>query len=203
MKKFSLLLLLFIFSTIKVYAIQEHSEHIDCCGHHHHEQAKIVKTGDYLSIKDCVAIGLERSPIIKEYAYRLEIAKANVGKAKSTYFPELSAGVGVSQKYNSNTENYLKNYREIPTVGVTLQMMIFDFGKTLANIRMEQLLVISAEYDFLDSVCTTIFDIKTHYYKLLEAKAEYEIQKMNYKYQEETIKEIKNLVKQNKRTNAQ
>ncbi len=26
--------------------------------------------------------------------------------------------------------------------------------------------------------------------------------KMNYKYQEETIKEIKNLVKQNKRTNA-
>ena len=202
MKKFSLLLLLFIFSTIKGYAIQEHSEHIDCCGHHHHEQAKIVKTGDYLSIKDCVAIGLERSPIIKEYAYRLEIAKANVGKAKSTYFPELSAGVGVSQKYNSNTENYLKNYREIPTVGVTLQMMIFDFGKTLANIRMEQLLAISAEYDFLDSVCTTIFDIKTHYYKLLEAKAEYEIQKMNYKYQEETIKEIKNLVKQNKRTNA-
>lgn len=202
MKKVLLLLLLFMFSSIKCSAIQEHSEHVDCCGHHHHEQAKIVKTGDYLSIKDCVAIGLERSPIIKEYAYRLELAKANVGKAKSTYFPELSAGVGIAQKYNSNTENYLKNYREIPTVGVTLQMMIFDFGKTLANIRMEQFLAISAEYEFLDSVCTTVFDIKTHYYKLLEAKAEYEIQKMNYKYQEETIKEIKNLVKQNKRTNA-
>ena len=166
MKKFLLLFLVFIFSSIKCFAIQEHFEHIDCCGHHHHEQAKIVKKGDYLSIKDCVAIGLERSPIIKEYAYRLEIAKSNVGKAKSTYFPEFSAGVGIAQKYNSNTKNYLKNYREIPTVGVTLQMMIFDCGKTLANIRMEQFLAISAEYEFLDSGCTTVFDIKTQYYKV-------------------------------------
>lgn len=202
MKKIFVLFLMLLISTTQVEAIQEHKDHSDCCGHHHHEQAKIVKTGDYLTIKDCIAIGLENSPIIKEYAYRLEIAKSNVGKAKSTYFPELSAGVGIAQKYNSNTENYLKNYREIPTVGVTLQMMIFDFGKTLANIRMEQFLAISAEYEFLDSVCTTVFDIKTHYYKVLKTKAEYEIQQMNYKYQEETIKKIKTLVKQNKKSSA-
>lgn len=201
MKKTAIILLLSIFFATKTYAIQE-NQHSDCCGHHHHEQVKVVKNGDYLSIKDCVAIGLENSPIIKEYAYKLSIAKSNVGKAKSNHFPELSAGVGFLQKYNSNTENYLKNYREIPTVGVTLQMMIFDFGKTLANIRMEQFLAISAEYEFLDSVCTTVFDIKTHYYKLLEAKAEYEIQEMNYKYQEETIKKIKTLIKDGKKTNA-
>lgn len=202
MKRLALILLILIFFPLQTLAIQDKAEHSDCCGHHHHEQAKVVKKGDYLSIKDCVAIGLENSPIIKEYAYKLEIAKSNVGKAKSNYFPEISAGVGVAQKYNSNTENYLKNYREIPTVGVTLQMMIFDFGRTLANIRMEEFLAISAEYEFLDSVCTTVFDIKTHYYKLLEAKAEYEIQQMNAQYQEETIKKIKNLVKENKKTNA-
>lgn len=202
MKKILIILLLLIFSATKASAIEEHIDHADCCGHHHHEQAKVVKSGDYLSIKDCVAIGLEKSPIIKEYAYKLSIAKSNVGKAKANHFPELSAGVGISQRYNSNTENYLRNYREIPTVGVSLNMMIFDFGKTLANIRMEQFLAISAEYEFLDSVCTTVFDIKTHYYKLLEAKAEYEIQEMNYKYQEEIIKKIKNLIKEGKKTNA-
>ena len=202
MKKLIILILLLILSCTSTFAIQEHFENLDCCNHHHHEKSKIVKNGDYLSIKDCVAIGLERSPIIKEYAYKLELAKANVGITKASYFPELSAGIGMAQKFNSNTENYLKNYREIPTVGVTLQMMIFDFGKTLANIRMEQFLAISAEYEFLDSVCTTVFDIKTHYYKLLEAKAEYEIQQMNYKYQEENIKKIKVLVKEKKKTSA-
>ena len=155
-------------TSVRAFAIQE--QKTDCCCHHHdHTQhAKVVKEGDFLSIKDCIAIGLNNSPVIQEYAYKLEIARANVGKAKSVYFPELSAGVGLSQTYNSDHEVYLRNYREVPNLGVSLTMMIFDFGKNLANIRMEKFLEIAADYEFQDSVCSTVFDIKTHYYKVLK-----------------------------------
>ena len=206
MKKLLIIFLAIFITTLKALAIQENSEPIkkpDCCAHHHHTQeAKVVKTGDYLSIKDCIAIGLNNSPIIQEYAYKLEIARANVNKAKSVYFPELSAGAGLTQTYNSDHEVYLRNYREIPNVGVSLTMMIFDFGKNLANIRMEKFLEIAADYEFQDSVCNTVFDIKTHYYKLLKAKAMYEAQLMNLKYQEENIKKISDLVKSGKKDKA-
>lgn len=203
MKKVLIIFLALFITTLRAAAIQEHTateKKHDCCMHHHHTQeAKVVKEGDFLSIKDCIAIGLNNSPIIQEYAYKLEIAKANVNKAKSAYFPELSAGVGLSQTYNSDHQVYLRNYREVPNVGVSLTMMIFDFGKNLANIRMEKFFEIAADYEFQDSVCNTVFDIKTHYYKLLKAKAEYEIQKMNLKYQEENIQKISDLVKSGKK----
>ncbi len=203
MKKFFITFLAIFITTLTANAIQEHTESAskhDCCAHHHHAQeAKIVKEGDYLSIKDCIAIGLNNSPIIQEYAYKLEIARANVNKAKSVYFPELSAGASLNQTYNSDHEVYLRNYREVPRVGVSLTMMIFDFGKNLANIRMEKFFEIAADYEFQDSVCNTVFDIKTHYYKLLKAKAKYEAQLMNLKYQEENIKKISELVKAGKK----
>lgn len=203
MKRILIIFLTILITTLKATAIQEHTEPTskhDCCAHHHHEQeAKVVKEGDYLSIKDCIAIGLNNSPIIQEYAYKLEIARANVSKAKSVYFPELAASAGVLQTYNSDHTVYLRNYREAPNVGVSLTMMIFDFGKNLANIRMEKFFEIAADYEFQDSVCNTVFDIKEHYYKLLKAKAEYETQLMNLKYQEDNIKKISELVKSGKK----
>ncbi len=206
MKKLLVIFFTIFITTLKAVAIQEHIEtdkKHDCCAHHHHTQeAKVVKEGDYLSIKDCIAIGLNNSPIIQEYAYKLEIAKANVNKAKSVYFPELSAGAALNQTYNSDHEVYLRNYREVPNVGVSLTMMIFDFGKNLANIRMEKFLEIAADYEFQDSVCNTVFDIKLHYYKLLKAKAEFETAQIQLKYQEETIKKISDLVKTGKKDKA-
>ena len=176
MKRF-LILVLLLLSHNTSFAIE------DCgCEHHHHLEAAVeVKDGSLLNIKDCIAIGLKNSPVIKEYAHRLEIAKSNVGVAKSAYFPEFGVGAGYRQEFNSNKEEFIRNYRELPSVGVRLNKMIWDFGKTTANIKMEEFLKIAAEYEFLDIVCQTVFSIKTYYYNLLKAKSEYEIQKTDRK----------------------
>ena len=61
-----------------------------------------IKEGEILSLADCVGIAINNSPIIKKYEYNLQVAKSNVGIAKSAYFPTLGAGVGIYQEYNSN-----------------------------------------------------------------------------------------------------
>lgn len=132
-----------------------------------------------LNIRDCVSLAYQNSPKIKRQKYNLDIAKSNVGIARAGYFPVISAGVGFYNENNSDSVYYDKRYRDLPSVGVSINKMIWDFGKTTANIKMEEFYKIGAEYEFMDSLCSTLFDIKWKYYSLLRAKALLDVAKEN------------------------
>ena len=201
MKRVFLVILYMLFCLCPCFAIEDtvsvDKKHSCGCDSHQHDAKIEVNDGDFLTVRDCISIGLQNSPIIKEYAYKLEIAKSNVGLAKSMFFPVFSVGAGYNQTFNSNKDIFYRNYRELPYVGVALNQMIWDFGKTTANIRMEDFLRIAAEYEFEDSVCLTVFDIKKHYYNLLKEKYYYEIEKINLELQEYLIPIIREAVRKN------
>ena len=190
-----------IASQLSVFATEEH--HCDCCTCHEGSTLpKEIKDGTVLTIQDCISIGLKNSPNIKLRKYNLDIAKSNVGKAKSAYFPTVSAGVGYGQINNSNNKHLESVYREVPHVGVSLSKMIWDFGKTSARIKMEEFYKIGAEYEFMDSVCSTVFDIKTRYYDLLRAESTLETKKINYSINEKIISDMKQMLKEGKISSA-
>ena len=130
-----------------------------------------VKKDGMLTLEDCVSIAINHSPNIKKYEYNLEVAKSNVGIARSNYFPTLGAGAGIYQDYNSNKNYDGSSNRELPSVDVYLSQLIWNFGKTSALIRMEKFYQLAAEYQFMDSICNTIYDVKTKYYNALKAQA--------------------------------
>ena len=136
----------------------------------------VVKNGTNLDITQCVALAFKNSPNIKRKKYQLDLAKSNVGKAKSVFFPVIGANVGFHNENNSNGNYYFNHYRELPNVAVAVNQLVFDFGKSIANIKMEEFYKIGAEYEFIDSLCSTLFDVKDKYYDLLRAQA---IVKMN------------------------
>lgn len=145
------------------YAIEDHD-------HSELFRPIVVQNGMELSVTDCVAAAFKNSPKIRRQKYNLDIAKSQVGIARSGYFPVISAGVGYLHQNNSNSA-YELHYRELPNVGVAVNQLVFDFGKTTANIKMEEFYKIGAEYEFMDSLCHTLFDVKRKYYALLRAKA--------------------------------
>lgn len=132
----------------------------------------VVKDGMDLDIVKCVALAFQNSPKIKHSKYELDLAKSNVGRAKSAFFPVIGAGVGFYNQNNSNSRVYDQYYRELPSVAVTVNQLVWDFGKSTANIKMEEFYKIGAEYEFIDSLCSTLFDVKTKYYEVLKAQAE-------------------------------
>lgn len=177
----------------------EAHNHCDCCTCHEGSILPAnIKDGTVLTIQDCISIGLKNSPNIKLKKYNLDLAKSNLGVAKSAYFPTLNAGVGYGQINNSNNRHLESLYRELPNVGVSLSKMIWDFGKTSARIKMEEFYKIGAEYEFMDSVCSTVFDIKTRYYDLLKAESLLESKKINYGINEKIISDIKQMIKNGK-----
>lgn len=130
-----------------------------------------IKDGSNVSISDCVSTALKNSPKIRRQKYNLDIAKSNVGIAKSQYFPVISAGAGFYNENNSNNTYYSNHYQELPNVGVAVNKLVWDFGKTTAYIKMEEFYKIGAEYEFMDSICAALFDVKAKYYNVLREKA--------------------------------
>lgn len=195
--------ILCVLLNLQVFAHEEDEHHCDCCTcHTGTSQPKEIKDGTLLTIQDCISIGLKNSPVIKKRKYELDIAKSNVGLAKSAYFPTIGAGVGYGQINNSNSKYLQSLYRELPTVGVSLSKMIWDFGRTTANIKMEEFYKIGAEYEFMDSVCSTVFEIKMRYYDVLRAQSILEAKKLNYEINKNLISDIENMIKDGKTDRA-
>ncbi len=151
-----------------------------------------ITDGKSISIVDCISAAFKNSPKIRRQKYNLDIAKSNLGIAKAQYFPVIGAGVGFYNENNSDNIYYDSHYRELPAVSLTVNKLVWNFGKTTAYIRMEEFYKIGAEYEFLDSLCSTLFDVKAKYYKLLRAKAILAIAKNNVEINENYVKLAKN-----------
>ncbi len=182
-KIFCLILFLIIFlsaGTLKTSAIEDEDDELF--------KPVEITDGSSLSVLDCVAAAFKNSPKIRRQKYNLDIAKSNLGIARAQYFPVISAGAGFYNENNSDNIYYNSHYRELPTVGVTVNKLIWNFGKTTAYIKMEEFYKIGAEYEFMDSLCATLFDVKAKYYNLLRAKAFMQIAENNVKINENFVK---------------
>ena len=154
------------------------------------EQNIPISEGAVLSLDDCIDIALKRSPNIKQMRYYWQMAKHNVSIAKAQYAPTISAGAGYNQGYNSN-RRLQHSSRTLPSVDARLREMIWNFGKTNANIRMEKFYKIAAEHDFNQEVINTIYTVKVKYYAVLAAQAVVEIDKANVQINERNYQRTK------------
>ena len=152
------------------------------------EQAGIQKNA-VLNIKDCVSIALQNSPKIKKAKYNYGIAKGNVGIAKSGYFPTL--GVGTGYNITENKTNKTSTSNNIYSAEASINQLLWNFGKTNANIRMYNFNKDATLYEFENTVLDTIFSVKTNYYGVLAAKATMEVNRANVQINERNYQRTK------------
>ncbi len=181
MKKILILLITVIFS-LQCFAIEDEDEHDKL-----YRPVKIYD-GINLDIIKCVGLAFQNSPKIRRAMYELNIAKSETGIAKSQYFPVFNLGTGINFERNTNSIYYDKKYRDLPSVRLQVNKLIWNFGKTTAHIKMHEFYKIASEYEFMDSLCETLFDIKQKYYNLLKAKALLNIAENDVKINEKFVK---------------
>ena len=128
-----------------------------------------VKQGSTLSLNDCIAIALNNSPEIRNAQYNYWISKTDVNIAKSQFFPTIGIGAGydfTDTRVKSRTSD-VNSYN----LNANMNMLLFDFGKTYAQIKMQKFYLIADEYNFYDAVSDVTFDVKQKYYRVLAARA--------------------------------
>lgn len=128
-----------------------------------------VEQGSILSLNDCITIALNNNPNIKNAQYNYGISKANVNIARSEFFPTIGVGTGYNLA-NTNTKYYTQGTNTY-NVQAQLNQLLWNFGRTNANIKMQKFYLIADQYYFDNTVRETIFNVKQKYYEVLAARA--------------------------------
>ncbi len=144
-----------------------------------------IEQNAVLGLNDCIRIALNNSPVVRSSILNLDIAKSSVGVAKSAYFPSLTLGASYRQSFGERSHNYGSyQTRTLPGFDASLSQLLWNFGRTDANIRMEKFNKIAAEFDFDETVLTTIFNVKLQYYGVLAARSLMEVARLNVQINE-------------------
>ena len=142
-----------------------------------------------MTLDECIQTALDNSPILKKSKYNYDIAKNAVSIAKSEYFPTIGAGTGYNYSLSKNDRNstHTNNYN----VETSLNQLIWNFGRTNANIRMHKFNRITALFNYDKAVLDTIYEVKTNYFSVLAAKANVAVAKANVEINERNYYRIK------------
>ena len=152
-KKFTLVIICILALSIPTFALEDIN----------------VQQGSVLSLNDCISIALNHNPAIKNARYNYGISKSNVGVARSEFFP--TVGVGTGYSYNTTSSSKINTDTNAYTVQATLNQLLWNFGRTNANIKMQKFYLIAGEYNFYNTVRETTFNVKQKYYEVLAARA--------------------------------
>lgn len=148
-----------------------------------------VEKHKMLNLNDCINTALKNSPIIKRSKLEYETNKNQTKIAKAQFFPRI--GVSTGYNINSNSTNRTSYSNNTYTLETSLNQLIWDFGKTNANINMQKFNTIYALYNFNNVVLETIYGVKLNYYAVLAAKFEMDISEANVQVNERNYQKIK------------
>jgi outer membrane protein len=127
-----------------------------------------IRPGERLSLDRCVEIGLRRSPAIAAADSSLNAAGARVGQAQSTYYPQVGLTGGYS-KFSLSTDR-TNNAQDLYQGTASLNQMLFDFGKTPSQVRIQRLNQDASSSDRRNTVSQVVYGVKQAYYNLLQAE---------------------------------
>ena len=149
-----------------------------------------IKEGDILGIEECVEIAVKNNPNIQISKNNVKLVESRVGQAKSDFFPSLGISGGYTGNtidigHNTNGGDYYYN------AGVSLRQLIFNFGKTNTNIKMQKFNKIASEFDLDYVTLQTVYNVKNAYYGVLASRAKIDIAKSNLEINKRQYAQIK------------
>ncbi len=132
-----------------------------------------------LSVEDCVGIALENQPSVIAGREAVFASQSRVGQAGANYYPQVDLTAGYSRTHatpSSSRPSITANQDfELYSGSIGLRQNIFDFGKTTAGVRVQELNTDAFGGDLRNTLVQTVFNVKQAYYGLLLSKKNAEV----------------------------
>jgi outer membrane protein len=138
-------------------------------------RADTISPGESLTLQRAIEIGLKNQPSIIAGASTVRAGEARIGGAKSNYYPQVTGSGGYSKVSPASSSNRSDSIYSSAgsydqyTSSVGLSQLVYDFGKTSSQVRIEDLNTASLRSDLLNTQDTVVFNIKLGYYNMLQA----------------------------------
>lgn len=131
-----------------------------------------------VSLIDLIKIGICNNPELRVNYMSLKGSEANLGAAKSEYFPsiDLSGNIG---KNSQKLQGYNSFENSPYGVNVGLSLLLYDFGGRTARVDSFKSYLAEAGFNYNSALQDLILSINTAYFKLLGAKEDLKSAKAN------------------------
>jgi outer membrane protein len=148
---------------------------------------EIIAKGETLTLQQCLDIAAQRQPSIIAAQYTVDINRNRVGEARSNYYPQISAsaaynrikpvsfGAGSSVVSTGGTVANTRNSFNDYSGSLSLNQIIYDFGKTKTQVDISKLNVDSSLSDLETTSDQVTFNVKQAYYGLLQSQRNREV----------------------------
>ena len=147
-------------------------------------QPASIRKGESLDLNTCVLFALGRHPSLAAARGSVAASESRIGQAQANYFPQISAFGDYSRSKSASAST--SNGRSLSSdpysqysAGVNLNQMIFDFGKTPTQVRIQDLGADASRSDYDSIRDQIVLSVKQAYYGTLQAQKNLEVAREN------------------------
>ena len=151
-----------------------------------------------LTLAEAVRLALSHQPTLLAARGTTEAQQALVGVAKSNLFPQVN--VGAAFKHSTQNTFPAGNANSSANATLSLQQLIFDFGKTGANVESARKNMKGSELNEENSRQTVVVNVKIAYYALLAARHLKEVGEETVRQSKEHLDQAKGFYEAGTRT---
>ena len=128
-----------------------------------------------------IELGLANNPLTRSAWFNALASKAEVGQAKSPYYPRLSfqADGGYQKTWYPTTSGAMGVKQTSMAPELDLEYLLLDFGRRAADVRRTVALLDAANLSFSRNVQTTVFAIQHTYFSHTAALSQREAARAN------------------------
>lgn len=139
---------------------------------------KEIAVNKEVSLIDLIKIGICNNPALNADYMGLKIGEANLGAAKSEYFPNINMGAGIGK--NTNKKQGRHHVENDPyNINLGLSLLLYDFGGRTARVDSFRYYLANAGFNYNSALQDLILGVHTQYFKLLGAKEDLKSAKAN------------------------
>jgi outer membrane protein TolC len=131
-----------------------------------------IQPGATLTLNRCLELALQQHPSIRGASGAVEVNRSRVEQAKAPYYPQIDAAASYD-RLTSAVPNSPAGTSDDPRdqygAGVTVKQLLYDFGKTPAQVGVQSANLTAAQADYQNVSDQVIFNTKQAYYGILKA----------------------------------
>lgn len=124
-----------------------------------------------LSLEECLRIAREKRPLLSSAGSDVRAARADLGRARSPYYPQLDFTASASRtEVRNRTFNLFARADSWTPASLTATQLLYDFGRTPSAAGSAQSELGASESDLKARLEAVMLDVKSAYFNELRAE---------------------------------
>lgn len=154
---------------------------------HSHAGELVSSQPAILTLEECIKNALANNPKVIQAFSTVNLSKATLSQSRSDYLPQLTTSAGFSHAETSKVSLgaassgvvALAKKSDTTSEQTGIEQLLWDFGKTLNQMRLARENLTVTEYSLLETQEDTILSVKIAYFKVLQTQLAVDVAKEN------------------------